>query len=99
MKGMAGVTGIRDIKTIHSVGCRSIPKVQRSSYLDLHLLKREKDRWGQEFLALDKRRKTVKKHLDGINKQIKMLQEEMRKEKDIEMDTSVSSHKKMTINY
>jgi hypothetical protein len=77
MKGILQVTGVRDIKTIHSVGARSIPKVQRSAYLELYMHRREKDRLEKEIFVLDKRRTTAKRLLDSIDKRIEKLQTEV----------------------
>ena len=76
MKGILQVTGVREIKSIHSVGLRSIPKVQRSAYLELYMYRREKDRLEKELFLLDKRRTTAKRLLDSIDKRIEKLQTE-----------------------
>ena len=70
MKGMLEIPSVRDIKSIHSAGARSIPKVQRSSYLELYMLKREKDRLEKEIFALDKRNNTANRQLSSISKPI-----------------------------
>ena len=51
MRGLQQISSLRNIKSIHSVGARSIPKVQRSSYLELYMLRREKDRLEKEDLC------------------------------------------------
>lgn len=80
MKGLQQVTSARDVKSIRSVGARSIPKIQRSAYLELYTHKREKDRLEKEIFALDKRSSTVRRLLDSINKRIEKLQTEVREE-------------------
>jgi hypothetical protein len=80
MKGMLQVTGVREIKSIHSVGARSIPKSQRSAYLELYMHRREKDRLEKEIFVLGKRRNTAKRLLDTINKRIEKLQTEAHEE-------------------
>lgn len=101
MKGMLQMPGIRDIKSIHSVGARSIPKVQRSGYLELYMLRREKDRLEKEIYALDKRMNTAKRQLDSINKRIEKLQRETHEEQKIKTYRSVPTKplKTMAINY
>lgn len=101
MKGMMQVVGARDIKSIHSVGARSIPKVQRSSYLELYMLRREKDRLEKEIFALDKRRDTAKRQLDSIYRRIEGLQKEVHEEDEIKTSRSISTRplKTMGISY
>ncbi|MEI6613432.1 MAG: hypothetical protein WCL37_00915 [Chrysiogenales bacterium] len=82
MKGLQQVTSGRDVKSIRSVGARSIPKIQRSPYLELYTHKREKDRLEKEIFALDKRSGTVRRLLDAINKRIEKLQAEAREEQE-----------------
>ncbi|MBU0701654.1 hypothetical protein KKE26_10270 [bacterium] len=76
MKTMKHVMGIENIKNMHSIGARSIPKVDRSSCLDLYVLRKEKDRLEKEIFTLDKKRVTTKRQLDNLNKQIERIQEE-----------------------
>jgi len=76
MKGIQQVTGVREIRSMHSAGARSIPKVQRSAYLDLYMHRREKDRLEKEIFVLDKRRNAAKRHLDSTSKRLEKLQTE-----------------------
>ena len=71
---------VRDIKSIHSIGARSIPKVQRSSYLELYTLKREKDRLEKEVFASERRGRAAKRQLDDVDKRIEKLQKEAHEE-------------------
>ena len=48
MKSLHEIATIRNVRSMHSIGARSVPKVQRSPYLDLYALKREKDRLEKE---------------------------------------------------
>jgi len=89
MKGIQQVTGIKEVKSMHSVGARSIPKAQRSAYLDLYMHRREKDRLEKEMFVLDKRRNTAKRLLDSINKRIEKLQTETHGEQKIKTYRSV----------
>ena len=101
MRGIQQILSLRDIKSIHSVGARSIPKVQRSGYLDLYVLNREKDRLEKEIFALEKRRTAADRELNSIAKRIQRLQKESHEEKKIKTnrDVSVRSLKKMAIHY
>ena len=101
MKGILQVPGVRDIKSIHSVGARSIPKVQRSGYLELYMLRREKDRLEKEIFALDKRRNTAKRQLDSVSKRIVKLQKETHEEQKIKTYRGIPTRplKTMAINY
>ena len=83
MRGRLQMSDIRSIKSIHTVGVRSIPKVQRSSYLDLYMLRREKDRLEKETFALDKRVGAAKRQLSSINQRIEKLQKETHEEQKI----------------
>lgn len=101
MKGILQVPGVRDIKSIHSIGARSIPKVQRSGYLELYMLRREKDRLEKEIFALDKRRNTAKRQLDSVSKRIEKLQKETHEEQKIKTYRGIPTKplKTMAINY
>ena len=59
---------------MHSSGKRSIPRVQSSTYLDLYMLRKEKDRLEKEIYILDKRKKDILKKLDEVNKEMDKLQ-------------------------
>jgi len=101
MKKLQQILSIRDVKSIHSVGARSIPKVQRSSYLELYTLKREKDRLEKEIFALDKRQSSAKRQLDSTNKRIEKLQKEVHENQKIKTYRNVPTRplKTMPINY
>jgi hypothetical protein len=101
MKGIMQTQGIGNIKTIHSIGARSIPKVQRSSHLELYGLGREKDRLEKEIFALNKRTRIAQRQLDSFYRRIKTLQEETYEEQKIKTHRSVPTKplKTMAINY
>lgn len=83
MKGMMQALNSKDIKSIHSVGVRSIPKIQRSSYLELYMLRREKDRLEKEIFAIDKRKNSASRQLNSINRRIEKLQQEADREQKV----------------
>ena len=101
MKGILQVTGVREIKSIHSVGARSIPKAQRSCYLELYMYRREKDRLEKEIFVLDKRRNAAKRLLDSVNKRIERLQAESHEEQKIKTYRNVPTKplKTLSIQY
>jgi len=101
MRGIQQISTLRNIKSIHSVGARSIPKVQRSSYLELYMLRREKDRLDKEVFALDKRKTATDRQLSSIAKRIEKLQKETHEDQKIKTykDVSVKPLKKMAISY
>ena len=101
MKGMVQVLNSRDIKSIHSVGVRSIPKVQRSGYLELYMLRREKDRLEKEIFAIDKRRDSANRQLNSINKRIEKLQQEADREQKVKTYRNIPTKplKTMTVTY
>ena len=68
------LSGLREIRTMHSSKKRSIPRVQSSAYLDLYMLRKEKDRLEKEVCILDKRRKGIQKRLDEINAEMERLE-------------------------
>jgi len=101
MRGIQQMPGVRDIKSIHSIGARSIPKVQRTSYLELYMLRREKDRLEKEIFAIDKKRNAAIRQLDSIDKRIEKLQKEVHEEQKIKTCRSIPTRplKTMAINY
>lgn len=77
MKIMMRVPGMGDVKNLHSIGARSIPKVLRSSHLELYLLKKEMERLEKEIFLLDKKRNSTGIQLDCVNRRINKLQKEI----------------------
>ena len=101
MKGIMQTQGVENIKSIHSIGARSIPKVQRSSHLDLYVFEREKDRLEKEVFVLNKRASRAKRQLDSAYLRIKKLQKEIYEEQEIKTYRSVPTKplKTMAVNY
>ena len=101
MKGIQRVISVRDIKSIRSIGGGSVPKAQRSAYLELYVSGREKDRLEKEIFVLDKRRNTAKKLLTSVYKRIEKLQSEVREEQVVKTSKSVPGKpmKKLSIQY
>ena len=101
MRGMQQISNLSNIKSIHSAGVRSIPKVQRSGYLDLYTLKREKDRLEKEAFVLEQKKTAADSELNSIAKRIERLQKETHEEQKVKTYRSISARplKKMAINY
>ncbi len=83
--------GATTISSIHTAGISSVPKTQRSPYLELYALGREKTRLMKEMLALDTRRETIYRHLGSIGMRILKLQQEMAQEQRAEMGLKTPS--------
>jgi hypothetical protein len=93
--------GATTISSIHTAGISSVPKTQRSPYLELYTLGREKSRLMKEMLVLDTRRETIHGHLGSIGKRILKLQQEMAQEQRAEMGIKTPSQpvKMVDISY
>jgi len=85
MKSMSQLQTVSDIRGMHSIGARSIPKQMRSSYLELYVLDREKARLDREIFGLDKRRKSAYARLDSI------LQRMKHSKKELEVETEATT--------
>ena len=79
------INRLRDIKTLQGSKKRSMPRVQSSSYLDLWMLRKEKDRLEKEFYILSKRNKNVQKRLNEIDKEMEMLEREEEKKRQAQL--------------
>ena len=101
MRGIQQISGLGNIKSIHSIGARSIPKAQRSSYLEPYILRREKDRLEKEIFALNKRKTSADRQLDSVSKRIERLQKETHEEQKIKTYRGISARplKTMAIKY
>lgn len=74
-KGVSELGGLREIRTMGSSKKKSIPRVQSSPYLDLYMLRKEKDRLEKEAYVLDKRKKSVQKRINDIDAEMVKLEE------------------------
>jgi hypothetical protein len=75
MRSATELRGLREIRTIQSLKRSSIPRSQSSSYLDLYVMKREKDRLEKGIFTLEKKRRAIHKRLDEIKKEMDRLQQ------------------------
>lgn len=74
LRGATELSGLRDIRTMHSSKKRSVPRVQSSAYLDLYMLHKERDRLEKEIYILQKRKGGIQKRLDEINIEMEKLE-------------------------
>lgn len=102
MKSMSQLQTVSDIKGMHSIGARSIPKAMRSSYLELYVLDRERSRLEKERFSLDKRRTSAQTRLDSIAQRMEKLKKEIEEGTDVTVRRSLTSRKPlktMSIKY
>lgn len=101
MKALHEIATIRNMRSMHSIGARSVPKVQRSPYLDLYSLKRERDRLEKEVVALEKKREITARLLRDVNKLIAGLQREVQEAGPIKTATHTKTNplRTMPIRY
>jgi len=74
-RGVSDISGLRNIRSMHSTGKRSLPKNQTSAYLDLYMLNKEKERLLKEDERLSMRKDTIKKRLEEMELEMNRLQE------------------------
>ena len=73
-RGVSDVGGLRNIRSMHSTGKRSIPRVASSAYLDLYMLRKEEERLEKEDAILEKRKVGIQKRLEDIKKEMEVLE-------------------------
>lgn len=70
MRGVNDIGGFRDIRRMQNAGCRSIPKMQTSGYLELYMLHKERERLLKEETILFRRHERNQKRLGEIQAQM-----------------------------
>lgn len=88
VRGATELSGLREMRTMHSSKKRSIPRVQSSTYLDLYMLGKEKDRLEKEMFIIEKRKASLQKRLDEIAVEMKKLEGAETREKRATSDES-----------
>jgi hypothetical protein len=83
MKSISQLETVSDIKGMHSIGARSIPKAMRSSYLELYVLDRERARLEKEQFSTDKRMRNAQRRLDSLAVRVQKLLKEINGEKEV----------------
>ncbi len=100
----AQIRSLQAIRSMQSTGQRSIPKVQRSTYLDLYMSTKEKERLEKEISNLDRRKQDLQMKLDNVKSRMDELQkpEAARKEgasQESEEQSSAKDWKTMSVTY
>lgn len=75
MRDVNSLKGLHTVRTMSSTKRRSIPRIQSSTYLDLYMLNKEKERLLKEDERLCMKRDATKKRLEEIDLEINKLQE------------------------
>ena len=83
MKDVNSLKGIHGAGTMQSRKKRSIPRVQSSTYLELYMLDKEKERLLKEDGKLSMRK-------DGIRKRLEEIEHEMSKIREAEATSKAS---------
>jgi hypothetical protein len=90
--------GATTLRSIHTVGVKSVPKTQKSQYLELYVLGSEKSRLVKETLSLDARRETVHLQLESINARILKLHREIERQQQAEAGIKTPSQPIKTVD-
>jgi predicted nuclease with TOPRIM domain len=73
MKDVNSLKGIHGARTMQSRKKRSIPRVQSSTYLDLYMLDKEKERLLKEGSRLSMRQDCIRKRLEEIEHEMSKM--------------------------
>ena len=98
------VAGMGSIKKMSSISKGPTSKItEKSEYLELYILGKEKSRLEQECLAVDRRKLDIQRRIDEISKQSAIL-EKSSKNKENEKNKLISESgekvwKKMKMSY
>ena len=76
MRDVNTISGIHTVRTMISTKKHTIPRIQSSTYLDLYMLNKEKERLLKEAARLDLRNTFIKKRLEEISLEMYKLQDE-----------------------
>lgn len=74
MRDVTNLPGLHNVRTMFSAKKRSIPRVQSSTYLDLFMLNKEKERLLKESGRVGMRDTGIKKRLEEIDMEVNKLQ-------------------------
>ena len=75
MKDVNTISGVHTVRTMISTKKHSIPRIQSSTYLDLYMLNKEKERLLKEAARLDLRNTVIEKRLEEISLEMHKLQD------------------------
>ena len=76
MRDVNTISGIHTVRTMISTKKHTIPRILSSTYLDLYMLNKEKERLLKEAARLDLRNTFIKKRLEEISLEMYKLQDE-----------------------
>ena len=74
MRDVNSLSGLHKLRTMFSAKKRSIPRVQSSTYLDLYMMNKEKERLLKESERVGMRDTGIKKRLEEIELEMNRLQ-------------------------
>ena len=74
MRDVNSLPGLHKLRTMFSAKKRSIPRVQSSTYLDLYMMNKEKERLLKESERVGMRDAGIKKRLEEIDLEMNRLQ-------------------------
>jgi len=74
MRDVNSLPGLHKLRTMVSAKKRSIPRVQSSTYLDLYMMNKEKERLLKESERVGMRDTGIKKRLEEIDLEMNRLQ-------------------------
>ena len=74
MRDVTNLPGLHKLRTMFSAKKRSIPRVQSSTYLDLYIMNKEKERLLKESERAGMRNAGIKKRLEEIDLEMNSLQ-------------------------
>ena len=74
MRDVNGLPGLHNLRTMLSSKKRSIPRVQSSTYLELYMMNKEKERLLKESERVGMRDTGIKKRLEEIDLEMSRLQ-------------------------
>jgi predicted nucleic acid-binding Zn-ribbon protein len=99
----AELKSLREIRTMQSSKKRSIPRTQTSAYLDLYVLRREKDRLEKEIAVLERRKRNIQERLGDIGAEMRKIEKkEAEKERagpPVPEESSRREWKKIPLKY
>jgi len=103
-RGITDVAGLQNIKSLHSTGKRSIPRLESSAYLDIYMLQKEKERLEREIYMMEKRKSAIQKRLADIHEEMEVLQKSAQQERPqkvniVKTKKEEKRWKRMALNY
>jgi len=76
---MPNIPGIEEIKTLKPNSSRSMPPHMNQPYIDMFMLRKERERLEREGIRLNSRVELIIGRLKGIEKEMKKLEKEDKK--------------------